>query len=108
MDIDMVGKRVVIDAGVSKVWKRRTSPLCDDAVKWLTLAKEKFSRLPVSKSTARRFIRKIRDRLGLKAWPQDSLRHTAATALLKKHEDAGKVARWLGNSERVLLKNYIG
>lgn len=74
----------------------------------LVWARAHGSALPVTHVSRRRFLRRLREVLGMKVWPQDVLRHTAATALLEKHQDAGKVAHWLGNSERILTRNYIG
>ncbi|MCP5523587.1 MAG: hypothetical protein H7A46_18775 [Verrucomicrobiales bacterium] len=48
----------------------------------------------------------MRDRLGFKAWPQDVLRHTAASQLLALRKDAAAVALELGNSPQVLLTHY--
>jgi hypothetical protein len=42
----------------------------------------------------------------LKRWPQDVLRHTAASNLLAHHQDVGKVAAFLGNSAGILLTHY--
>ena len=59
-----------------------------------------------SLSTLRRFKRRACAALGLSRWPQDLLRHTAASYLLALHGDAGKVATMLGNSSSVLLTHY--
>lgn len=99
-------RRVVIDSAASKVWKRRTMPISDEAMKWFELARDNKATLPVPKSNRKRFIKDLRAVLGFKAWPQDSLRHTAATNTLREVEDVGKVARWFGNSEKIMLKNY--
>jgi integrase len=104
--IKLEERKVMIDAAASKVWKRRIVPITDEAFIWLKIAEHSGAKYPVSHSTRRRFIKKLRTMLGFKAWPQDSLRHTAATNMLRKSGDAGKVARWLGNSEKILLKNY--
>jgi hypothetical protein len=56
--------------------------------------------------TRRRYLRALRDYLRFKRWPQDVLRHTAASNLLAFHQDAGKVAAFLGHSAGILLRHY--
>lgn len=62
--------------------------------------------LPFSRTTRRRFIRAARSHLGFAAWPQDVLRHSAASYMLAFHRDAGRVAYWLGNSPTILMRHY--
>jgi hypothetical protein len=45
-------------------------------------------------------------KLGLKAWPKDILRHTAASILMATWEDEGKLAATLGISPSVLHAHY--
>ena len=59
-----------------------------------------------SKSTVRRWKRKIRTLLGFERFPQDIFRHTAASFLLELHNDVAKVARLLGNSPHILMTHY--
>lgn len=58
--------------------------------------------------TARvRGIKRFRAVLGLKYWPQDILRHTAASMMLAHRQDAGYVAKQLGNSPGILMRHYM-
>ncbi|MDE2099454.1 MAG: tyrosine-type recombinase/integrase [Patescibacteria group bacterium] len=59
-----------------------------------------------SKSTVRRWKRKIRTLLGFERFPQDVFRHTAASFLIELHNDVAKVARMLGNSPHILMTHY--
>lgn len=59
-----------------------------------------------SGATIARWRSKARRVIGLDKWPQDLLRHTAASYLLALHGDAGKVALRLGNSAGILLTHY--
>jgi hypothetical protein len=79
---------------------------CPPALEWLKVAKAIKSPLPVSHGTRRRWIRELKTFLKLKRWPQDVLRHTAASNLLAYHQDAGKVSAFMGNSPGVLLRDY--
>lgn len=105
-NIDLERGMVRVDASASKVRQRRIVVLTPAALHWLKVARQSGSVLPIAKSTRRRFIRKLRRVLGYQAWPQDILRHTAASYLLAYHQDAAKVARELGNSASVLLRHY--
>ncbi len=101
-NVDLERGIVTVDAAASKVRRRRAMPLPSAAVEWLRLGGD----LPITRISRRRYIRKLRDSLNLAAWPQDVLRHTAASYLLAEHQDAGKVALWLGNSPKILLAHY--
>ena len=45
--------------------------------------------------------------MGFESWPQDILRKTAASFLAQHHQNVPTVAMMLGNSERILKKNYL-
>lgn len=105
-DIDLDKRRIVITK--SKVRSPRIIDLefCPPALAWLEVAKALKSPLPIAHVTRRRYVRDLRAFLKFKRWPQDILRHTAASNLLAFHQDAGKVAAFLGNSAGVLLRDY--
>jgi integrase len=106
-DMDMKHKRITVDAAASKVRRRRTVPLDATALAWLKTCQngtpEEF--IAPEKTTLRRQRRALRDATGIE-WVQDILRHTAASYLLQLHQDAPKVAHWLGNSARILESKY--
>lgn len=106
--IDLKKGTIRIEGDSTKVRRTRLIQLslCPPALEWLRLAKASGCKLDISYSTRRRYMRSLRDFLGFKNWPQDVLRHTAATNLLAVHQDAGKVAKFLGNSPGTLLKDY--
>ena len=95
---------VLIDAEASKVRQRRIVPLEPVCVAWLRSCRG--SRLPIPHSTRRRMVRDLAKRMGWESWPADILRHTAASYLIAHHQDAGKVALWLGNSAPILMRHY--
>ena len=105
-DIDIERGTVRVDAEDTKVRCRRIVHPLPSAVAWLKSAQALGARLPLPKSTRRRFQRRLRDRLWLAEWPHDVLRHTAASMWLAQIGDAGKVANELGNSERILKRHY--
>jgi site-specific recombinase XerD len=93
---------VTVDAAASKVRRRRLVNLHPTAVAWLRLGGD----LPLPVWKRRQMLQVLRDELGLKAWPQDVLRHSAASYMLARDEDAAKVALQLGNSPAVLFQHY--
>ena len=101
-DIRLDLKAVLLNKG--KTRRRRIVPLLPVALEWLETCDKSLPLCP-SPITVRRARRKLRSILGA-SWPQDCLRHTAASYLLSLHKDAGKVALTLGNSERILLRHY--
>jgi hypothetical protein len=106
--INLSRGRIRIDAKGTKTRQFRIIDLslAPNAVAWLKRAKKIGSPLPLPRVTRRRYLRKLRDHLGFKRWPQSILRKTAASFLMAKHQDAGKIADFLGNSAGVLLKTY--
>jgi integrase len=96
-------KTVSVDG---KTRQRRIVPLEPIAAELLSDHPLKTGAVAPSKSTVRRFLRQCRAVLGLEKWPTDFFRHTAASYLLAKYQDAQKVALWLGNSPKVLLTHY--
>jgi hypothetical protein len=105
-DIDLARGRLMIRK--SKVRTPRIVDLafCPPAGAWLKVAKDASSPLGLSHAQRRRYLRELREYLGLDLWPQDVMRHTAASNLLAYHQDAGKVAAFLGNSAGVLIRDY--
>ena len=65
-----------------------------------------FDQLAPHYSSVRRWKEVARHTIGFDRWPQDLLRHTAASFLLALYGDAGKVAARLGNSSSVLQSHY--
>lgn len=104
--VDFIDGTAVIDAAGSKVRQRRIVHLDPVSMAWLKLAKALDSQLPISAMSLRRCIRGIRDMLKWEKWPQDLLRHTAASYLLASRQDVGAVAMQLGNSPGILLRHY--
>jgi integrase len=90
---------------ISKVRARRIVNLMPSALAWLTYAMP-FANLPMTDPQRRRCHRYFRRVLGLPAWKQDSLRHTAASYLLAAKPDAQWVSMQLGHSPAVLFRNY--
>lgn len=90
----------------AKTRRRRIVPLEPCAVALLVALPERTGKITPHESTVRRWKRRAAKSLRFARWPQDLLRHTAASYLLALLGDAGKVAARLGNSSAVLLSHY--
>lgn len=101
-DVDMAKGLVRVDASASKVRHRRIVPIAPNALEWLRLCKTHTAPLGAVRW---KWIEDLERGTGIK-WEPDLLRHTAASYLLARDEDCGKVSRWLGNSPDVLLGHY--
>lgn len=105
-DIDLKRGRIVVSRTKTRHPRIIELAFCPPALPWLQLAKKLKSPLPIPHGTRRRYLRALRASLRLREWPQDVLRHTAASMLLAYHQDAGKCAAFLGNSAGILLRSY--
>ena len=104
--VDIKSKTVHISGEQSKVRHHRDVPIHDTCVAWLkTIQRNADDMIAPPDVTLRRHRRALREKLG--KWPQDVLRHTAASFLVELHTKKELVAKWLGNSERTLDKNYL-
>lgn len=101
--IDLDGGTVRVEG---KTRRRRLVPLQPRAVGELRKHPLQAGAVAPSASTIARWRASAVKVLGWERWPQDVLRHTAASYLLALHGDAGKVATMLGNSSGVLLTHY--
>jgi integrase len=94
---------LTIDTAVSKVRRRRIVPIPSTVVEWLKRADTDG---PIgSTGNPTRPLAKLAKKLTI-AWHHDIMRHSAASYLLAKYEDAPRVALWLGNSPSVLMTRY--
>lgn len=108
-DVRLEESRVIISARITKTRQRRIAPIHGAGVAWLSLTppEQRTGKLfPSAFVTLRRRRRDLAKAAGIE-WVQDITRHTCASALVSVHEDLGKVARWLGNSPRMLQSHYI-
>lgn len=101
--VDLETKTIRVDG---KTRQRRIVKLEPRASALLAACALRKGALTPSLATVCRFKAKMRAALGLAKFPQDLLRHTAASYLLALHGDAGKVATSLGNSSKVMLSHY--
>ena len=99
------GGVIRVDEEVTKTGMRRIVHPKPNAVEWLKLGKALGARLPFPEGSRRKYTRRLRACMGWAAWPQDILRHTAASHLLAVHSP-GHVSSELGNSEAVLKRDY--
>jgi integrase len=105
-DVDLERGIVTVSEAACKIRRRRLVHLMPAAVAWLEVARACQSVLPIKPTTRRRMIKRLRVAAELPRWPQDIMRHTAASMMLAHTENAGKVALELGNSVTMLLNHY--
>lgn len=108
-DVDLKRKRYHVNFKTTKIRHWRISELPEPAVAWLRVVQKSKRVLgPIAPhyGPIRKLRRKLRDALGMPTWPQDILRHTAASHLLGFHRDEQKVALMIGTSPKILFKNY--
>jgi integrase len=104
--VDLAKGTLTVDAAASKTGRRRIVHLEPAALAWIAEAKRVGALLPYP--NRRRLFRQrhAARHLGLKGWPKDVLRHSAASYLYAAWRDAGKVAAELGNSASILMRHY--
>lgn len=99
-------RQVEVPFHSSKIRAWRIIDLTPPALRWLSVCPTSHRNAILSRSAARRTRRKLLGILGIAEWPQDVLRHTAASHLLAFYSDEAKVASILGTSPRVLHARY--
>ena len=104
--VDLEAGVVRIDAEVSKVRARRLVHLRPGVSGALARARAAGAVLPLASITRRRILRRVRDTMGWAVWPQDVLRHTAASYWLAVEPDAARLALELGNSPAMIFRHY--
>lgn len=97
--------RITVEAQTSKVRMRRVVYPPAEAIALLRLAMKRGD-LPLARQPRRRALRSLRQHLGWKVWPKDVTRHTAASYWLAKTDNPELVAHQLGNSVKVLIRDY--
>jgi integrase len=103
--IDLERGHLWLNAPETKMGKRRLVHLSPNAIEWLRLVRKKKGAVSPSHSTIRRRRRELCKALRL-TWQADILRHTAASMMLARDQDAAKVSLELGHSVKVLLTVY--
>ncbi len=104
-DVNIEDGEVRIRAEVSKTHTPRTVPTKDCPLNdWLRAYPAAPLQMPVM--SRRRDMVAIMKAAGIAEWPVDVLRHTAASALIRRTGSYAAVADRLGNSESILRKHY--
>lgn len=104
--VNFAQRLIRVDAQISKVRMIRWVPVCGRLESWLLLCPERRGPVSPRAVTLRRGHRRLRELLGWERWPQDIIRHTAASYLLATLKDAQRVSLDLGNSPKILLNHY--
>lgn len=104
-DVDFERGVVRLAAATHKTRKAHTVELPANAFAWVIRAQELGAQLPFPKSSRRKALRRVREHLGLVAWPQDVLRHSFCS-----YGVAARGQEWTAqmadHSEAVLRRHY--
>ena len=99
---------VMIDGAVAKTKSRRVIELHETARAWLAVCGKRSGPV-VTPTNFRKRLDSLRKSAGLvRGWPDNALRHTAATYTYALTQDAVRVSAMLGNSPDVLHRHYRG
>ena len=98
-NVDLDKAIITIDSTMAKTRAFRLIKIPPVALQWLKLYGVNLCKL--------RFpARSLRAIIGVKRWPKDVLRHTAASMMLARDQNADAVALQLGNSPAILHRHY--
>jgi len=99
--IDLEGMRVTISADVAKTRDRRIVEINEPAFRILSKVKRK----PNFTTNWKKRAPAVRKLAGIKNWPNDVLRHTAATHFYNAY-GVNKATEQLGHSADIMLRHY--
>lgn len=106
-DIHVKEGWIKVEAQTTKVRQRRVVYPKPEAMALLMRAiKVKKAKLPLPHTSRRRELKDLREHLKFKVWPKDITRHTAASYWIADCQSAAHVAQSLGNSEKILKRDY--
>ncbi len=120
-DVQLSRSVVILSQRITKTSRRRVVPISDNCAEWLRTAFATTG--PVVPVGARTLVDAARRAAGfggpgtetaaekaagvrLRPWPTNALRHSAASHLLSRDQNANSVALMLGNSAATLLTHY--
>ena len=100
--LNMEKRTLTIGASIAKTRSFRVIKLPEVAVQWI----ERYHlKLPLE-GCVPMVLKDFRASLGFARWPQDCLRHSAASYMLARDQSADAVALQLGNSPVILHRHY--
>ncbi len=105
-DINFAEGFIKVEAQTTKVRERRVVYPRPEAMAFVKWAVKVGGRLPLPDLALKRSRKWLRQALGFSGWPKDITRHTAASYWLATGAGSVKVSEMLGNSEKVLKRDY--
>ena len=103
-EVDLEGGHIEVTASKAKTARRRLIPISSNLAKWLKPhGKRKGPVVPVG---LRKRFDAVRERAGLKEWPQNAMRHSYASYRLAECQDAARVSLEMGNSPQMIFAHY--
>ena len=104
--VSLAHQLITVTARGAKTASRRHVPICDSLLAWIAPLHRGQGMVAESEDILRNDSERARRKAGIKTWPANALRHTAASAWCILEHDVSKVAAWLGNSPAVVHKHY--
>lgn len=105
-DVKMSKGLIDLSATVTKTASRRLVEMPRNLIAWLLPLARPAGPVTPSPQIYRDRLDAARTAAGIKSWPSNCLRHSAASYKCALEPDLHKVAQWLGNSAEILLRNY--
>lgn len=105
-NVDLAEDHIRVDAAIAKTSSRRIIPIPPVLAQWLALDAQKEGKIAPTPQIYRDRLEAAWRAAEMASWPSNCLRHSAATYLLAREENAERVALWLGNSPRMLKRHY--
>lgn len=103
-EVDLAGGHIEVTAAKSKTKKRRLVPISDNLANWLRpLALDDG---PIAPNGLRKRFDAVKEKAGLKDWPQNAMRHSYASYRLADCQDAARVSLEMGNSPQMIFAHY--
>lgn len=113
--VNLEDREIRLEGNETKTGRPRVVAICDTLLGWLKAHKNK----PFFPSNWRRRFDRVKlaagfgtpddgDKLELKPWPVDVMRHTAISHYFRKTGSYGQTAEQFGNSEAIIKDHYQG
>ena len=103
-EIDLESGHIEVTAVKSKTKRRRLVPISENLSAWIRPLAQ-ISGLLVPGGLRKRF-EAVRERAGLKDWPNNALRHSFGSYRLAQCHDAARVSLEMGNSPQMVFAHY--
>lgn len=103
-EVDMESGHIEVTAAKSKTKRRRLVPISENLAEWIRPVAALAG--PVAPVGLRKRFDAVKALAGLKAWPQNAMRHSFGSYRLAACADAARVSLEMGNSPAMVFAHY--